>query len=92
MLKRVFPIQSVQNGYKEELVDNRQSSSGVPSEELVESLALQGRLRRWRYEFRCEVLTSGQRRDVTTEAEETPLLRFVTRKRLVKTLQTNSHC
>jgi hypothetical protein len=27
-----------------------------------------------------------------TEAEESPLLRFVTRKRLVKTLQRNSHC
>jgi hypothetical protein len=28
----------------------------------------------------------------TTEAEESPSLRFVTRKRLVKTLQRNSHC
>jgi hypothetical protein len=27
-----------------------------------------------------------------TEAEEFPLLRFVTRKRLAKTLQRNSHC
>jgi hypothetical protein len=27
-----------------------------------------------------------------TEAEESPLLRFVTRKRLVKTLQMNNHC
>jgi hypothetical protein len=27
-----------------------------------------------------------------TEAEESPLLRSVTRKRLVKTLQRNSHC
>jgi hypothetical protein len=27
-----------------------------------------------------------------TEAEEFPLLRFVARKRLVKTLQWNSHC
>jgi hypothetical protein len=27
-----------------------------------------------------------------TEAEESPLLRFVTRKRLVKTLERNSHC
>jgi hypothetical protein len=29
---------------------------------------------------------------MTTEAEESPLLRFVTRKCLVKTLQRNSHC
>jgi hypothetical protein len=29
---------------------------------------------------------------VATEAEESPLLRFVTRKRPVKTLQRNSHC
>jgi hypothetical protein len=28
----------------------------------------------------------------TMEAEESPLLRFVTRKRLVKTLHMNSHC
>jgi hypothetical protein len=28
----------------------------------------------------------------TTEAEESPLLTFVTRKRLVKTLDSNSHC
>jgi hypothetical protein len=27
-----------------------------------------------------------------TEAEESPLLRFVTRKRILKTLQRNSHC
>jgi hypothetical protein len=27
-----------------------------------------------------------------TEAEESPLLRFFTRKRIVKTLQRNSHC
>jgi hypothetical protein len=32
-------------------VENRQSSSGVPSEQSIESWALQGRLRRWRYEF-----------------------------------------
>jgi hypothetical protein len=31
--------------------------------EFVESGALKVRLRRWRYEFRCGVLTSGQRRD-----------------------------
>jgi hypothetical protein len=33
------------------------------------------------------VVTDG----VTTEAEESPLLRFITRKRLVKTLQKNGH-
>jgi hypothetical protein len=27
-----------------------------------------------------------------TEMEESPLLRFITRKHLVKTLQRNSHC
>jgi hypothetical protein len=47
-LETVFSIRSMQSGYKEELVENRQSSSGVPSEQLVESWALQGRLRRWR--------------------------------------------
>jgi hypothetical protein len=36
LLETVFSIQSVQSGYKE-LVENRQSSSGVPSEQLVES-------------------------------------------------------
>jgi hypothetical protein len=38
---------------KKSLVENRQSRSGVPSEQLDESSALQGRLRRWHYEFRC---------------------------------------
>jgi hypothetical protein len=82
-------------------VENRQSSSGVPSKQLVESWALQGRLRRWRYEFRCWVLTSGQRRDrgswkisivkvryqeTSSEhtAEKWPLLRALTKQRLVK--------
>jgi hypothetical protein len=36
---------------KKSSVENRQSSSGVPNQRLVESWALQGRLRRWRYEF-----------------------------------------
>jgi hypothetical protein len=40
-----------------------ESSFGVPSEQLVESWALQGRLRRWRFEFRSGALTCGQRRD-----------------------------
>jgi hypothetical protein len=37
--------------------------------------------------FTCGVLTSGQRKQNNLH-----LLRFVTRKRLVKTLQRNSHC
>jgi hypothetical protein len=63
LLKTVFSVRSVRSGYKEELVENRQSSSGVPCEQLVESYALRGRLRRWRCEFRCGVLTRGKRRD-----------------------------
>jgi hypothetical protein len=38
------------------------------------------------------VLTSAAGNSVTTGAEESPLLRFVTRKRPVKTLQKDSHC
>jgi hypothetical protein len=40
-------------------------------------------------QLRVHVWSVDQR---TTEAEESPLLRFLTRKRLVKTLQRNSHC
>jgi hypothetical protein len=36
LLETMFSIRSVQNGYS--LVENRQSSSGVPSEQLVEDL------------------------------------------------------
>jgi hypothetical protein len=36
---------------KKSSVENRLSSSGAPSEHLVESWALQGRLRRWFYMF-----------------------------------------
>jgi hypothetical protein len=39
--------------------------------------------------LRIQLWSVNQR---TTEAEESPLLRFFTRKRLVKTLQRNSHC
>jgi hypothetical protein len=63
ILEKVFSIRSVQSGYKEDLVENRQSSSGVPSVQFVESWALQGRLGRWRYGFMCGELTSWQRRD-----------------------------
>jgi hypothetical protein len=39
--------------------------------------------------LRVQLWSVNQR---ATEAEESPLLRFVTKKRLVKTLQRNSHC
>jgi hypothetical protein len=63
LLGTVFPIRSVQGGYKGKFSRESQSSYGVSSERLIEIWALQWRLRRWRYEFRCGVLTSGQRRD-----------------------------
>jgi hypothetical protein len=40
-------------------------------------------------QLRVQLCSVNQR---ATEAGESPLLRFVTRKRLVKTLQRNSHC
>jgi hypothetical protein len=40
-MELVFPIRSVQSGYKEELFEIRQSSSGVPSEQIIESLDVQ---------------------------------------------------
>jgi hypothetical protein len=40
-------------------------------------------------ELRVELRSVNQR---ATEAEESPLVRFVIRKRLVKTRQRNSHC
>jgi hypothetical protein len=39
-------------------------------------------------ELRVQLWNVNQR---ATEAEDSPLLRFVTRKRLVKTLQRNGH-
>jgi hypothetical protein len=51
LLETMFRVRSLQNGLKKSSLENRQSSSGVPSEQLVDSLALQGRLRRWRYEL-----------------------------------------
>jgi hypothetical protein len=48
---------------KKNSVENPQSSSGVPKEQLVETWALQGRLGRWPYEFRCVVSTSEQCHD-----------------------------
>jgi hypothetical protein len=35
LVETVFFIRSMQSGYKEDLVGNQQSSSGVPSEQLV---------------------------------------------------------
>jgi hypothetical protein len=69
LLKRCFLFGPSKVVMKKSSVENRQSSSGVPSEQLVDSWDLQVRLRRWRYEFswqlgselRCGVLTSGQR-------------------------------
>jgi hypothetical protein len=37
LLRIFFPIRLVQSGYKGSSVENRQPSSGVPSEELVQS-------------------------------------------------------
>jgi hypothetical protein len=57
---------------KKSSVKNRQSSSGVPSEQCVQIWALRERLGRWRYQFRCGVLTST--------------VKFVVRKRLMETV------
>jgi hypothetical protein len=51
--------------------------------ELVERFLLQGRLRRDGAVLQLWSVNQ-QANGVTTEAEESPLLRFVTRKRLVK--------
>jgi hypothetical protein len=40
-------------------------------------------------QLRVQLWSVNQR---AAEAEESPLLRFVTRKRLVKTVQRNRHC
>jgi hypothetical protein len=53
---------------KNNSVENLQSSSRVPSEQLVESWAPQRRLRRWRYEFSwlfsCQQFSRVKRREV----------------------------
>jgi hypothetical protein len=51
LLERCFLFGPCKVIMKKSSIENRQSSSGVPSEQLVKSWALQGRLRRWRYEF-----------------------------------------
>jgi hypothetical protein len=84
LLETVFSVRSAQSGYKEELVENQQSSSGVLSEQSVESWALQGRLIRWLYDFRCGVLTSWQRRYHGSWSFD--CVKSVARKRLVETV------
>jgi hypothetical protein len=59
-----------------QLADDR----GAQFESVEKVSALQLRVELWNVNHRA------------TEAEESPFLRFVTRKRLVKTLQRNSHC
>jgi hypothetical protein len=75
----VFFEWSVPKSYLEEIWRYGQSSSGVPSEELVESCGLKGRLRRWRCKFRCGVLTSGKLRNLH-------YVKSVARRRLVETV------
>jgi hypothetical protein len=69
---------------KKSSVEKSLSSSGVPSEQLVEGWALQRH-----YEFRCGVLTSGQRREHGSRKIST--VKSVARKRLVKTVIDCSH-
>jgi hypothetical protein len=59
LLGTMFSIRSVRSGYKEESVENWQSSSGVPSEQSVESWALQGRVQKMTLRFR--VWSANQR-------------------------------
>jgi hypothetical protein len=53
-----------------------QSSCAVPSEQLVESWALQGRLKRWRNKSRCGVLPSWQRSDDESWRTSTVKIRY----------------
>jgi hypothetical protein len=60
--------------------------------ELRESLQTQKSMieKRWqRVQLRVQLCSVNKR---ATEAEESPLLRSITRKRLVKNLQRNNHC
>jgi hypothetical protein len=80
---------SMQSGYREEfsceeLAEFRDAS--LPEYELG-SRGIQSSLRNW--QLWVQLWSVNQR---ATEAEESPLLRFVARTRLVKTLQRNSHC
>jgi hypothetical protein len=61
-----------------------QFNSGVPTEQIVES---------WEDGVESSVAGHSQYRNgVITEVEVSALLRFFTRKLLVKTLQRNWHC
>jgi hypothetical protein len=61
---------------KKSLVENRQSRSGVQDEQLVES---------WEDGVETSVVGySPDSNEVSIEAGESSLLRFITRKRLVK--------
>jgi hypothetical protein len=80
---------------KKSSVEKRKSSSRVPSEQLVESWVLQGRLRRWRYELSwqsgCEEKTFYvlQYSDIWSvllrEIVIVPVFKTVTRKRIMGT-------
>jgi hypothetical protein len=73
----VFSTQSVQRGYRE---DNCGDPVGWELSSAMEAE------KRWRYS--SSVGYSPDSNDVSTGAEESPLLRAVTKQRLVKTLQT----
>jgi hypothetical protein len=80
---------------KKSSVEERQSSSGVPSEQLVESWALRGRLRRWSCELSwqssCEKKTlrvlqySDIWSELFSETDIVPVFKSVARKRIMKT-------
>jgi hypothetical protein len=76
LLETVFSIRSLQRGYKED-------SWGDPvSWQLSSARETE---KRWRYS--SVVVYSPDSNDVSTEAGESPLLRAVTKQRLVKTLK-----
>jgi hypothetical protein len=80
LLENVYSTRSVQMGYKED-------NWGDPvSWEL--SLASEAE-KRWRYNYLDSSVVgySPNTNEVNTESEESPLLRDVTKQRLVKTLQ-----
>jgi hypothetical protein len=77
LLETVFCTQCVQRGYKED-------NWGIPvSGEL--SLAREAE-KRWHYSTFMGYLLDNN--SMSTEGEESPLLKTVTKQRLVKTLQT----
>jgi hypothetical protein len=66
---------------KVELRENKRKEIAVGKSESVERMSV--------VQLRVHLWSVNQR---ATEAEESSLLRFVTRKRPVKILQKNSHC